>query len=516
MSNLFINQTESFHEQYKLAEIDFERLLERFNSDPAAFLLEDNLEPEPFIIRDKIEITNLSERLSKFTNQNEKLRSELDAAEPELDRLRDKRQPPKSPIPKKRKLDSGSNASQDKSAEITRLRAILKSLPDRLSKPIDTAKFGQELISILKTNHISQRLFAQEVVGLHEVDVRLKLTSPKPWSDCTTYAKRFYQRMFEWFKSTNGIETLKALGDLLAFSYERANNQGLPDLPDSALDTVQVSTRIRDILKSRNISVELFGRKVIESPNGVWRQRLLDNPKPWSELTAFTKRVFVKMNNWSNCEESIRSLEALAKVKVKREPFSYSKSLPEVKSNVKLNTEVVAQKLSGVLKSKSIDFKFFLKHVVKINYCHFIQLLKKPVPWSQCTQHLKKVYFRMNQWSDSTNEIRSLAELNESEGKFSRLSSTKNLPEVPFDLKLDTVKVARALDGILQDECITRKFFSTHVVKTETTYFAKLLNHPIAWSECNGHKKKLYLRAHEWCQSSDEIRSLKELQQDMA
>jgi SMC interacting uncharacterized protein involved in chromosome segregation len=50
-------------------------------------------------------VANLSEQLSNYTNQNEELESELEAAQIELNKLRVDRETPQGSLSKKRKLD---------------------------------------------------------------------------------------------------------------------------------------------------------------------------------------------------------------------------------------------------------------------------------------------------------------------------------------------------------------------------------------------------------------------------
>jgi hypothetical protein len=144
---------------------------------------------------------------------------------------------------------------------------------------MDTARLAQTLTIIPNDNHISKQLLVKAVLDYEYTHVVKMLTRPKPWTGCTELGKSLYQKMLDWSQSENKIKSLKALHDQ---RNEKANHLGLPNLTKKPLDTVEVSQTILAFLKSRDISLNLFGKKVIE--NGVWGnswQKLFTSPSPW-------------------------------------------------------------------------------------------------------------------------------------------------------------------------------------------------------------------------------------------
>ncbi len=94
------------------------------------------------------------------------------------------------------------------------------------------------------------------------------------------------------------------------------------------------------------------------------------------------------MNNWSKCEESIRSLEAIAKLECRKRRNS-SKKLSNVGSNTQLDTASVCRKLQGILKAKRISKEFFAKPVLSIYTGNFCIMLRNPKPWVKCSEYKK-------------------------------------------------------------------------------------------------------------------------------
>jgi hypothetical protein len=223
------------------------------------------------------------------------------------------------------------------------------------------------------------------------------LNNPKPWNECTEHRKRLYQKMFVWFKTKDdGMKSLKAMDDLEGTSNEKADNDNLPDLPEIPLDSAQVGQKILKIVRSRNIPLSLFGLKVLQTKEKSWPDRLLKTPKPWDKLSAYKKRLFVKLDNWCNCEEAIGYLQALSESQNKKRNSSQFTKLPNVPSDLELKTEKVAGTSYGAL----------AKQVVSMHTSDFGKLLRNP--WSKCTEYQKKLWIKMDQWSQSADEMRSV------------------------------------------------------------------------------------------------------------
>ncbi len=443
----------------------------------------------------------LRERLSSIGNRTHELELELRASQIELEELQD------------------SNAVDSESNETSEINTT-KVVSDSAFKPIDTAKFAKTLRSILSDHNISIHLFVREVsraVGMTVNQVNYTLNASKPWTECNPNVKRMYQKMLEWSQSESKIKSLKALRELECFSHERGNHLSLPDLPDTPLDTVQLNKKIEAILKANNIPKYLFGLELLgnESSDVELRDCLSLKPKSWSELTSYRKRIYVRMNDWSNCEESIRSLEELAKSK-RNTQLSNSNDETNVPDNLQLNTASVTRTIKGILKAKCITKTLFAKQVLSIDRSLFRYFLNQPTPWVKCSEHKKKMYLKMHEWSQSSDAIQLLATQTDSKRKRRTFYYSKDLFEVPPEVELDTATVVRTLDEILESESITRGVFAKHVVGLDASRFGKLLNHPTPWSECFEYKKGIYFKIHEWSQSSDAIRSLAALSRSQA
>jgi hypothetical protein len=508
LSNTFIKHMGRVHRECMLAESACEALVQIIGDDLATMSSAQLLQTEE-ASEGEAYAENLREELSKLASQNQELQVKLRATEIKLEK-----ESPDSQLStlKRKKLDESDDERVSNDTLINE-----KADDSDLDTPIDTIELARTVTRILNDLQISKQLLAREVLDYEYSRVCRLISTPKPWAKCRVTTKRLYQKMLAWSKSETEIKALQDLEYAKSFRNRNAKLLGLPDLPETPLDTVQVSQTLRSILKSRNISLYQFEKHVLEGsgscdePDINWQKSTLRMPRPWDKLIAYKKKLFAKVHDWCSSNESIRSLEALVQSeKRKKKQCNNSKNLlPNVSAHPDLDTGRIVCTIQVILKAKDIPVSVFAKQVFGLDPRKILRMIRAPKPWAKCNEYQKKLYLKMHQWSQSSDAIRSLAALKESQAKMSHLSYIKSLPKVHPSVKLDTAKISSTLDHILQSESIMRHYFADKVLKLNQSYLSTLLNRPVPWAECTKYKKKLFHRIHEWCQSSDEIKALK-------
>jgi hypothetical protein len=210
---------------------------------------------------------------------------------------------------------------------------------------------------------------------------------------------------------------------------------------------------------------------------------------------------------------SNKAIQSLPKDKDKRAKYdtylSNLENLPDVPDGVQLNTRQVADSVKDILEKEFISKKLFASFLsISVNLLK--KLIKSRTTWTECSEYRRKLYFKMHQWAQSHEEIRSLA-AREAQTHVTFLSNLKKLPDVPHDVVLDTKRVASTVKHILSVKKISQRKFSRKILSFHVAEFSKLIRNPTPWAECSVHQKKRFYRMHRWSQSPDEIIDLKNL-----
>jgi hypothetical protein len=182
----------------------------------------------------------------------------------------------------------------------------------------------------------------------------------------------------------------------------------LPQVPANLkLDTAQVAHKVKAILKAEYINHNLFAKEVLlTSQNEL--ARMVYNPTAWSECSTTKKAFYYKMHEWCQSPDKIQSLVDLDRSQLKKRSLNLVNlgSLPEVPSDLELDTRQVADTVRAVMKAERITTISLAKHVASIDTTTFSKILYRTIPWSECTVLKKKQYLRIHQWSQSPDEIK--------------------------------------------------------------------------------------------------------------
>jgi hypothetical protein len=274
-----------------------------------------------------------------------------------------------------------------------------------------TRVFVNNLKLILLTNGISERLFVEKVLKIDAKNSWGIFKQPKSWRKCSEKEKQQWLRMYEWSQSAQAIQSLHEFGyfnkeNNCKFSVFK-NQFSVSDL-SIELDTALITRRVNEILKRECISFIVFASEVAKKSD-TQLAKFLRNPIPWSECTAARKIFYSKLHKWLESTEAIQSTIEANKSKSRRRAFvSNFKNLPDVSSDLELDTRKVAKRVKEILLTEGISQKLFARSVLSLRSNHYDSLLNGPRPWSECSEYKKKVFFRMHLWSQSPQEIMTL------------------------------------------------------------------------------------------------------------
>ncbi len=84
----------------------------------------------------------------------------------------------------------------------------------------------------------------------------------------------------------------------------------------------------------------------------------------------------------------------------------------------------------------------------------------------------------------------------------------QNLDSTPDCQPLDTIELAKTINGTLKAHKISKTLLGTSLLGMCDTDMARLLNHPRPWANCTDCKKSHWQKMYEWSQSTEAIRSL--------
>jgi hypothetical protein len=121
---------------------------------------------------------------------------------------------------------NNQNSNDHKSVQVAAVangRPVRRDLP-RLSADtqLDTVQVANTVKSLLVDTGVGQRLFARQILGVAQSVLSDMFLKPKPWTECTSYKKRLYQRMHEWSQSKEEMEQLADLSSSMGRSDRRS------------------------------------------------------------------------------------------------------------------------------------------------------------------------------------------------------------------------------------------------------------------------------------------------------
>ncbi|XP_033747523.1 homeobox protein cut-like 1 isoform X2 [Pecten maximus] len=236
---------------------------------------------------------------------------------------------------------------------------------------IGTEELVKQVKETLSQYSISQRLFGESVLGLSQGSVSDLLARPKPWHMLTQKGREPFIRMQIFLEDTEAIPKLVASqyhippeklmrsassrlpGEQLSPPEKStpvavASTQVPPDHPlhhhrqqflpahstpaqilgqhynwasfsypssmlevvamTSEIDTLELTSRVKDVLQFHNLGQKLFGEAVLGLSQGSVSE-LLSKPKPWHMLSIKGREPFIKMHLWLSDPHNVERLK---------------------------------------------------------------------------------------------------------------------------------------------------------------------------------------------------------------
>lgn len=76
----------------------------------------------------------------------------------------------------------------------------------------------------------------------------------------------------------------------------------------SEIDTLSLTSRVKDVLQFHNLGQKLFGEAVLGLSQGSVSE-LLSKPKPWHMLSIKGREPFIKMHLWLGDPQNVEHLK---------------------------------------------------------------------------------------------------------------------------------------------------------------------------------------------------------------
>lgn len=76
----------------------------------------------------------------------------------------------------------------------------------------------------------------------------------------------------------------------------------------SEIDTLELTSRVKDVLQFHNLGQKLFGEAVLGLSQGSVSE-LLSKPKPWHMLSIKGREPFIKMHLWLSDPHNVERLK---------------------------------------------------------------------------------------------------------------------------------------------------------------------------------------------------------------
>ncbi|KAL3856803.1 hypothetical protein ACJMK2_011520, partial [Sinanodonta woodiana] len=229
---------------------------------------------------------------------------------------------------------------------------------------MNTDDLVKKVKETLSQYSISQRLFGESVLGLSQGSVSDLLARPKPWHMLTQKGREPFIRMQLFLEDAEAIPKLVASQyhippdklmrsqsvnkepklpsdklcknppapivfpslpvpppinshHLLSHHQHHHHNWATFSYPSSMLevvamtseiDTLELTSRIKDILQFNNLGQKLFGEAVLGLSQGSVSE-LLSKPKPWHMLSIKGREPFIKMHLWLSDPHNVERLK---------------------------------------------------------------------------------------------------------------------------------------------------------------------------------------------------------------
>jgi hypothetical protein len=246
---------------------------------------------------------------------------------------------------------------------------------------IDTIELCDSIKKILIENKIPRWLFAKEVLGIEQGQLRSFINKPRPWAMCQDFKKEVYQKLHKWIQSpAESISSLKAISD----------SRKLTDCVEGeeVIDTLELVYKANKLLKKEGISKAQFSRMLDISLKEI--ENLIRFPAPWAVLTQLKKEEYHKIHEWL--------------VENEDEEEVLQNSISEGVEDEEMDTFKVSRDIVQLLKAHGISHTFFAAKTLRTSAALFGELVTNTKPWTDLHKSQRDIFKIIEKWTLSKSE----------------------------------------------------------------------------------------------------------------
>ncbi len=179
---------------------------------------------------------------------------------------------------------------------------------------------------------------------------------------------------------------------------------------DDNLDTKKVALDFKNYVTAQNLSMVALAKQ----PGWAPRQQLsnlINHPRPWSECTDLARQMYKKMNELTKKEPGMCQTSLTTKF---RRSFSalHSNLVYNSENNAKpLDPLTIAMNVGLVLRRHGISYCKLAEKYLGVGQTRLKKYLRRPKPWSECSEFLRGVYRCLRDLTVSDEQIELLKSL---------------------------------------------------------------------------------------------------------
>jgi transposase len=175
------------------------------------------------------------------------------------------------------KEDSVNAAADDQVLDTKELVDKVRALTERLGLSIKSVALRLDIGRVTLTN---------------------LLNFPQPWDCISGVKKDHYRRLNAWFIKNKGNKPPKTVKRLNGTKKKPAQKRMTNQCGDVELDTSEVARKIVKVLAENEIGVSFFSDLKLRIKRAYF-ERLVNEPKPWQELSLGDRVLFNRMHQWN-------------------------------------------------------------------------------------------------------------------------------------------------------------------------------------------------------------------------
>ena len=161
--------------------------------------------------------------------------------------------------------------------------------------PIDLQDLSKQIYKFLKDHQLSQRIFADKLLGVTKTHFNKLISKPQLWSNCKLVTRRHYLTLYEFLNDKKRHDE---------FLNDISNERKHPILTTNLLDTVMLSRNLKSLLQNNKILNRDYLLKFLSVGSFNELQSYLNTSIDWSRCREKGNEkylnFYIKLNNYLN------------------------------------------------------------------------------------------------------------------------------------------------------------------------------------------------------------------------